>query len=118
MTVTATSTHPSQRLEYVGFVDTSAAREYSLRLRPAEGPARTLVVAISNAAFAGRHARYQDGPDICYQAIVKALASPAVPLGDRIALSEEDLYHYRCVNAPRTVRRGGAPYGPPRPPPR
>jgi hypothetical protein len=106
------------RLEYVGFVDTGRAREYSLQVKSLTAPPRTFVFAISNDSFAGRHARYQDGPDICYQALAKALAAaPELP-ADRVALSDEDLYHYRCANAPRTIKRGPAQHGPASPPPR
>jgi hypothetical protein len=106
------------RIEYVGFINTGLAREYSLQLKSLAGLPRTFVFVISHDAFAGRHARYQDGPDICYQALLKALAESAELPSGRIALSEEDLYLYRCANAPRTIRRGPVHQGPAAPPPR
>lgn len=91
------------RLEYVGFVDTGHAREYSLVVQEGAAAAKTFVLVIPNDAFASRNARYQDGPDICYQKLLAELAIAPGPVG-RIALSEEDLHHYRHAHAPKPPR--------------
>ena len=53
------------RVEYVGFVNTGLAREYSLVVQEGAGESKTFVLVIPNDAFTSRFARYQDGPDIC-----------------------------------------------------
>jgi hypothetical protein len=73
-------------------------------VQEAAGLSKTFVLVIENAAFASGHARYQDGPDICYQKLLAALAQ-AEPAADRIALSEEDLFTYRHAHAPKAPRR-------------
>jgi hypothetical protein len=91
------------RIEYVGFVDTDLTREYSLVVQEPAAEAKTFVLAIAKAAFNSKNARYQDGPDICYQKLLAILAaSPAE--GGRIVLTEEDLYHYRHAHAPKPPR--------------
>jgi hypothetical protein len=91
------------RLEYLGFVDTEQGREYSLVAQEGGGETKKFVLVIANEAFALRTARYQDGPDICYQKLLAVLASPAAP-EERIALNGEDLYHYRHAHAPKPPR--------------
>jgi len=97
------------RLEYVGFVDTSVGREYSLRTQDGTGEPKAFVLVIENAAFASRTTRYQDGPDICYQKLLAVLSSPPVQ-HQRITLSEEDLVQYRHVHAPRPSRQRTTPF--------
>jgi hypothetical protein len=91
------------RIEYVGFVDTDLAREYSLVVQEAAAEAKTFVLVIAKEAFNSKNARYQDGPDICYQKVLATLAA-APAEGGRIVLSEEDLYHYRHAHAPKPPR--------------
>jgi hypothetical protein len=92
------------RVEYVGFVDTAAGREYSMTVQEGAGERRSFVLVIANEAFASRNARYQDGPDICYQKLVVTLASSPAASAERIALSDEDLWAYRHAHAPRQPR--------------
>jgi hypothetical protein len=99
-------TEPGPRLEYAGFVNTGAAREFSFRVQTAGvDTSRTVVLVIADEAFAARRARLQDGPDICYQKLLRILAGPLAPLPERIVLSEEDLYHYSHAHAPKPSRR-------------
>jgi hypothetical protein len=92
------------RIEYVGFKDTGSSREYSLRVQQGANPSRTFVLAIVNEAFSSRTARLQDGPDICYQRLLRVLAAlDSEP--DHIVLSEADLYEYRHAHAPKPPRR-------------
>jgi hypothetical protein len=104
------------RLEYAGFANVGSAREFSFRVQPqGTTPPRAVVLVIADEAFSARHARLQDGPDICYQKLIQLLASPE-PLPERIQLTEEDLYHYRHAHAPKPTRRrspaGAAPSTP------
>jgi hypothetical protein len=97
------------RLEYVGFVDSGVGREYSLVMQDGAGDPKTFTMVIANQAFAARSARYQDGPDICYQKLLTVLAATE-PLEQRITLSEEDLYHYRHAHAPKPPRNRPTPF--------
>jgi hypothetical protein len=105
------------RIEYLGFVSTGASRDYSLRVVEAAGESRTFVVAIPNEAFTSRHARFQDGPDICYQRLLEALAASGAAVADRIALSNDDLDRYRIAQMPKSRHRTPAfpPISMPRP---
>ncbi len=92
------------RVEYVGFVSTGLGREYSLVVgQEGTTESKTFVLVIADEAFTSRNARYQDGPDICYQKLLATLSSSPAPL-ERIALSEEDLHHYRHAHAPKGSR--------------
>ena len=90
----------TMRLEYLGFFDTGAEREYSLAVQDGANDRRTFTMVIANRDFDSRAARYQDGPDICYQKLL-AVLSVAGAFDQRIILSEEDLYHYRHAHAPK-----------------
>lgn len=93
------------RLEYLGFSNTGMSREFAFRIHPTgAGPFRNVIVVITDAAFSGGHARYQDGPDICYQTLLKKAVS-LEPGVERLVLSDEDLYNYRHAHAPKAPRR-------------
>lgn len=95
-------------LEYRGFRNAPDRREYVLLARA--GPAaREYTLSIANAAFARREALLQDGPDICYQKLLRVLSD--THLGDVafIAVTEIDLADYRAAHAPRTRQGFSAP---------
>jgi hypothetical protein len=93
------------RLEYGGFVNTGTAREFSFRIHASPTtPVRSIVLVITDAAFSAGQAKYQDGPDICYQTLLK-MAATLDPAAERVVLSEEDLYNYRHAHAPKPPRR-------------
>ena len=56
---------------------TVVRREYSLVVQEAGAEAKPFVLVITNESFISRFARYQDGPDICYQKLMESLASEA-----------------------------------------
>jgi hypothetical protein len=99
---------PVVRIEYLGFSDNGAFREYRLRVIEGTNPTRDFVLLIAHEAFAAQHARYQDGPDICYQKMLKAFeASPEQ--AERLTLSVEDLKDYRMAHSPKPSRRRAPP---------
>jgi hypothetical protein len=86
-------------LQYLGFEDTPARREYVL-LAQLGHETRQYRVWIDHAAFAKRNALRQDGPDICYQKLRRELAES---LGDTdcIGVTEGDLASYREAHTPK-----------------
>ena len=91
-------------VQYLGFQDAPDRREYEIRVRRGD-QSRQYTLWIAQASFAQRHALFQDGPDICYQKLLRALAEPEPPAADCIAVTEGDLAAYRETHS-RTPRRG------------
>src|SRR5215470_15755990 len=81
------------QIQYVGFEDTPARREYLLLARLGE-EIRQYTVWIEQAAFARRQALRQDGPDICFQKLRRELAESLTGT-DCIGVTEGDLADYR-----------------------
>lgn len=92
------------QVQYLGFQDTPERREYALRVQRADD-SRRYTVWIPQAAFAKREALRQDGPDICFQKLLRELMGGAPPESDCIAVTEADLTQYRETHAP-PARRG------------
>ena len=90
-------------IQYVGFHDVQGRREYVLQAQRGD-ELRRYTVWIELAAFSRRQALLQDGPDICYQKLVRELAE-AEPHGS-VGVTDGDLTAYRETHAP-PPRRGG-----------
>jgi hypothetical protein len=97
-------------VQYLGFQDAPGRREYEIRVRRGD-QSRQYTLWIARAAFAQRQALLQDGPDICYQKLLRALADPELPTADCIAVTEGDLADYRETHTRKP--RGG--FSSPRP---
>jgi hypothetical protein len=91
-------------VQYLGFQDAPGRREYGIRVRRGDQD-RQYTLWIAQASFAQRHALLQDGPDICYQKLLRALADPELPAADCIAVTDGDLADYRETHT-RAPRRG------------
>ena len=94
-------------IRYLGFHDIQDRREYGLEARRG-AEARGYTLWIELAAFSRRQALLQDGPDICYQKLLRELAGSELQGSDRIAVTEGDLAAYRESHA-RPARRGFSP---------
>jgi len=82
----------AMRVAYAGFQDVGGHREFRYRVQGPEGTTeQTVRVAID--AFAGR-VRLQDGPDVCYQMLLRALATPEVAVPETITVDDADLARY------------------------
>jgi hypothetical protein len=90
-------------LQYVGFKDVEGRREYALNARRGDQTCR-YVVWIDLAAFSARQALLQDGPDICYQKLMRELAEVELQASDGIGVTEGDLTAYRASHAPPARR--------------
>ena len=86
-------------IQYVGFQDVGDRREYRFDVRRGE-MARRYTVWIELAAFSRRQALLQDGPDICYQKLVRDVASSQMQGPDAMGATENDLAAYRETHTP------------------
>lgn len=98
---TSTGAHPNppMLLQYVGFQDAPGRREYVLMAQSGD-KVRKYTVWIASDAFAKRQASMQDGPDICYQKLARALIDPEMASAGRLEVTEADLTHYREAHTP------------------
>jgi len=80
------------RIAYVDFQDVAEHREFRFRVQGPEGT-REQRIRVAIAAFAGR-VRLQDGPDVCYQMLLRALATADVTVPETITVDDADLARY------------------------
>jgi hypothetical protein len=100
----------SAHVEYVGFTTRGAAREYTLRVRPAAGEPHNFTLAIQNEAFLARRVRYQDGPDVCFLKLQRELAACADGFpASRLSVSDAELEEYRSAHTPKPPQRRPKP---------
>jgi hypothetical protein len=92
------------RLEYLGFRDTDATREYLLRARVGDEQ-RDYVVGIEQSAFAARRVSLQDGPDVCFQHMCRELSEGVLAELGPLAISDAELASYRAAHTVAAKRR-------------
>lgn len=102
-------------VQYLGFQDAPGRREYAIGVRRGDQSHR-YTLWIERAAFAERRALLQDGPDICYQKLLRELAGSELPAPDAIEVTDGDLAAYRETHA-APVRKGFTPARPEEPKP-
>lgn len=95
-------------IQYQGFQDAPGRREYALDAQRGD-QRRRYTVWIEQAAFAARRALLQDGPDICYQKLLREIEASQLEGADCIGVTDGDLQAYREAHA-RPVRRGFSPF--------
>jgi len=66
-------------LQYVGFENRGAVREYAFTVRGSGGTSTEYLVTIANEAFVARRVRYQDGLEICSLRLHREFAARADP---------------------------------------
>ena len=109
------------RVEYLDFQDVEKRREYRFRVYGPDG-SREFRARIANAAFDGRRVRMQDGPDLCYQKLLRVIAAGVTPHPDVITIEDVDFSSYRDDHTQVPRRRSLTPSWPatpavaPRPP--
>lgn len=92
-------------VEYVGFTAASKAREYRLRVRQGVD-IEDFTVAVPNEAFLARRVRYQDGPEICFLKLQRAVAAGEGLLPERqLSVTDAELDAYRLAHTPKSNRR-------------
>ncbi len=101
-------------IQYLGFHDVRGRREYVLNAQYGGEQGRRYTLCIELAAFSKRQALLQDGPDICYQKLVRELAVCESKATDAtIEVTDGDLTAYREAHLPPARRS----FFPPRVPP-
>ena len=93
-------------VRYLGFHDVEGRREYELDGQRGDQRAR-YTVSIELAAFSRRQALLQEGPDICYQKLLRELAGSGLEGPGGIEVTEADLVAYRETH-PVLLRRGAS----------
>ncbi len=97
-------------LEYRGFRANGATREYTLRVRIGVGEPTEFTVAIPLAAFLDHRVRYQDGPEVCFLKLQRALAAAGEEMPARhLDVTDSEMAEYRVAHAPRAPQRRAKP---------
>ena len=107
------------RVEYLGFQDVGGHREFRLRVYGREGSSE-FRFAIAIAAFAAGRVSRQDGPDVCYQKLLRAVAAGEPATSDVITIDDVELASFREAHTHVPKRRPRPPQDPlsmPTPPP-
>jgi hypothetical protein len=95
----------STYVEYLGFTAASKSRDYRLRVRQGLD-SEDFTVAVPNEAFLAHRVRYQDGPEICFLKLQRAVASGEGVLPKRaLSVTDAELDEYRLSHTPKTIRR-------------
>jgi hypothetical protein len=96
------------RIEYVDFQNVAEHREFRLRAYLPDGSAE-FRFRIAIAAFDARRVRLQDGPDVCYQKLLRAVAAGETPSPDVISIDDLELASYREAHTPVPKHRSYNP---------
>ena len=97
-------------LQYVGFENKGAVREYTFTLRGTGGVSAEYFVTIANDAFVAHRVRYQDAPDICSLRLHREFASGADhPPATRFSVTDAELADYRDAHIPKGKPNSYAP---------
>ena len=90
-------------LQYVGFENRGATREYTFTLRGSGGTSTEYFVTIANAAFVAHRVRYQDGPEICSLRLHREFAVRTDhPPSTRFSVTDGELAEYTNAHAPKS----------------
>ena len=102
---TAVRTSAQPIVQYVGFDDVvPGRRNYHLIVQVGE-TIRELTVWIARDAFTRRVAQVQDGPDICFQKIVREIAGGGLDGHATIGVTDGDLAIYKRAREPQPAKR-------------
>jgi hypothetical protein len=104
----------SVRVEYLGFRDIAEHREFRLRVYGPDG-SREFRFRIASAAFGAARVRLQDGPDVCYQKLLRAIAAGAAASPDVVTIDDVELASYHEAHTPAPKHGSHAPASPPTP---
>jgi hypothetical protein len=91
-------------VQYVGFDDVPDRRNYHLIVQQGDA-VRELTVWIPRDAFTRRAAAVQDGPDICFQKLVRELSGRGLEGPATIGVTDVDLVTYKQSREPQPAKR-------------
>jgi hypothetical protein len=116
--IVPSATSPSRfaRVEYLDFQDLAEHREYRLRVCRPDGSTESRFL-IANAAFDDRRVKLQDGPDVCYQKLLKAVSVGEAPSPGVVTVDDMELAAYRVAHTPVKKHRSPHPFSSPTPAP-
>ena len=107
----ASSPGHAVRVEYLDFQDVDGHREFRFHVYGRDGSSE-LRMRIANAAFDARRVRRQDGPDLCYQKLLRAIAAGLTADADVSTVHDVDLLKYRDDHTVVAKRRPRTPPSP------
>jgi len=99
-------------VEYLDFQNVAEHREFRLRVYGPDG-SNEFRLRIAIAAFGAGRVRPQDGPDVCYQRLLRVVAAGETASPDVITIDDADLASYREAHTQVPKRR--TPLSPPAP---
>jgi len=105
----------SVRVEYLDFKTSPDHREYRFAVYGPDEQAECRF-RIATAAFAAGRVRLQEGPDVCYQKLLQAVAAGATPGPDVVTIDDLELASYLVAHTHVPKRRSFTPAFPPKPP--
>jgi hypothetical protein len=103
------------RVEYLDFQEVPDYREYRLVVYRPDGPAECRF-RIAIAAFGAGRVRLQEGPDVCYQKLMRSVAVGEAESPDVVTIDDLELASYREAHTPVPKRRSWSPTTPPKAP--
>jgi hypothetical protein len=97
-------------LQYVGFENKGAVREYAFTLRGTGGASSEYFVTIANDAFVAHRVRYQDAPEICSLRLRREFATRTNhPPSTRFCVTNAELADYQAAHSSKTKPGASAP---------
>jgi hypothetical protein len=94
------------RVEYLGFQNAAEHREFRLRVCGPEGSTE-IRMCIAFAAFGAGRVRMQDGPDVCYQKLLRAVAAGETASLVTNTIDDVELASYREAHTKVPKHRAG-----------
>ena len=85
---------PFARVEYLDFQNIAEHREFRLRVYGPDGSTE-FRIRIAMSAFDAGRVRLQDGPDVCYQKLLRAVAAGETASAGLTTVDDGDLTSYR-----------------------
>lgn len=83
-------------IQYVGFNVGATARNYNFLVKDAPGEAREFTVVVQFESFRSTALKFQDGPDLCFTRLKRALEkeTEAERAGPSLSIEREDIQEY------------------------
>jgi hypothetical protein len=104
----------SVRIEYLDCRTLPEYREYRLAACGPDGPVESRF-RIAMAAFDAGRVRIQDGPDVCYQKLLRSVVAGETASPDVVVIEDAELASYRTAHTPVPKHRSWSPSSTPSP---
>src|SRR6266487_1006403 len=109
-----TSPRLSVRIEYLDCQTLPEYREHRLAAYGPDGPVESRF-RIALAAFDAGWVRIQDGPDVCYQKLLRSVTAGETASPDVVVIDDVELAGYRTAHTPAPKHRSWTPSSTPSP---